>query len=250
MITRWNLASAGLIAGLVCALGAIPALANRLSDAQPGGSAGPVAIELFTSQGCSSCPPADALLERLATNPNVLALTRPVTYWDNLGWKDTLAREGNTNLQRAYAARGGVGAGVYTPQIMVQGTYGMVGSDEHAVRSYIAQARAHVGPAISVASQPDGSRTITIDGKAGPGDRVTVVALRSSVAVHIGRGENGGNQVRYTNVVVGEHVLANWSTNHAIVAVAAHLLHEDGADRAAVLVQQGSAGPILAARML
>ena len=70
----------------------------------------PVAVELFTSQGCSSCPPADALVERLAKEPNTIILTRPVTYWDRLGWKDTLAREANTQLQQAYARRGGRGA--------------------------------------------------------------------------------------------------------------------------------------------
>ena len=81
----------------------------------------PVAVELFTSQGCSSCPPADALLEALAKQPNIIAITRPVTYWDKLGWKDTLGRPENTRLQTAYAAKGKEGSGVYTPQTVVQG---------------------------------------------------------------------------------------------------------------------------------
>lgn len=74
------------------------------ADSRPAPRAAtPVAIELFTSQGCSSCPPADALVERLAKEPNTIVLTRPVTYWDRLGWKDTLAREANTELQQAYS---------------------------------------------------------------------------------------------------------------------------------------------------
>lgn len=251
MINRCNIVLAGGgIACLVGALSAVPALAGYPAYPRPMVSAAPVVLELFTSQGCSSCPPADALLARLATVPNLVAITRPVTYWDNLGWKDTLARSGNTALQRAYAARGGVGAGVYTPQIMVQGTYGVVGSNEGAVRGYLAQAQSRIGPAIWVTRKADGALTITIDGHAGPGDRVTVLALRSSVAVRIGRGENGGNQVHYTNVVVGEHVVGDWSSDHATFTVAARLLREGGADRAAVLVQQGASGPILAARML
>lgn len=71
----------------------------------------PVAVELFTSQGCSSCPPADAVMEKLARDPRVVAITRPVTYWDRLGWKDTLARPANTELQRDYTKRGIPGAG-------------------------------------------------------------------------------------------------------------------------------------------
>ena len=82
----------------------------------------PVLLELFTSQGCSSCPPADRLAERLTKEPGLLVISRPVTYWDRLGWKDTLAREENTQLQRAYAARGLAGEnGVFTPQIVIDG---------------------------------------------------------------------------------------------------------------------------------
>src|SRR3546814_12349614 len=89
----------GSIAGLVWLAGTDPALAPR-ADGAPA-----VLIELFTSQGCSSCPPADALFAKLAKEPGIVAISRPVTYWDRLGWKDTLPRPENTALQRAYGAR-------------------------------------------------------------------------------------------------------------------------------------------------
>ena len=212
--------------------------------------AAPVVVELFTSQGCSSCPPADALIARLAAEPGVVAITRPVTYWDNLGWTDTLARDENTRLQRAYAARGGVGSGVYTPQAMVQGTLGAVGSDEGDLRRLIAKARMQVGPTLTVARAADGMWTVALGGEAGRDARVTLVNLRSSVAVRIGSGENGGRVVRYSNVLVDEKRLGRWSGGPARFAVSPTMTRAPGADRAAVIVRQGDAGPILAARFL
>ena len=212
--------------------------------------AAPVVVELFTSQGCSSCPPADALIARLAAEPGVIAITRPVTYWDNLGWTDTLARDDNTRLQRAYAARGGVGSSVYTPQAMVQGTLGAVGSDEGDLRRLIAKARMQVGPTLTVARAADGMWTVALGGEAGRDLRVTLVNLRSSVAVRIGSGENGGRVVRYSNVLVDEKRVGRWLGGPARFAVSPTMTRAPGADRAAVIVRQGDAGPILAARFL
>ena len=124
----------------------------------------PVVIELFTSQGCSSCPPADMLARRLAKDPSLLVITRPVTYWDRLGWKDTLAREENTQLQRAYAAKGGEGAGVYTPQIVVNGDGAAVGSREGDIRSLVRRAD-RSGPRITAATHAKGGMTVTVSGK-------------------------------------------------------------------------------------
>ncbi len=103
----------------------------------------PVLVELFTSQGCNSCPPADELLGRLADRPNVLALSLPVTYWDMLGWKDTLATDTNTRRQKAYAQYMGRG-GVYTPQIIVDGVSDVVGSREGDVEAAIAKREAEI----------------------------------------------------------------------------------------------------------
>jgi hypothetical protein len=98
----------------------------------------PVVVELFTSQGCSSCPPADELLGRLSARRDVLAISLPITYWDMLGWKDTLASEANTRRQKAYARSMGHG-GIYTPQIIVDGVTDVVGSRDSEVEAAIAR---------------------------------------------------------------------------------------------------------------
>jgi hypothetical protein len=209
----------------------------------------PVAVELFTSQGCSSCPPADAVLARLARDPAIVAITRPVTYWDRLGWKDTLAREENTRLQRAYAARA-TANNVYTPQVVVQGGAGVVGSREAEVRRLVAQAGRMVGPSLRIVRSGGAPSAVLIDGTSARSATVTLVALRSSADVAIGRGENGGRHVRYTNVVRSERAIGDWSGGKARFAIPAGALNVAGADRYAVLVQERGAGPILAATYL
>jgi hypothetical protein len=210
----------------------------------------PVAVELFTSQGCSSCPPADALFERLVSEPNVIPITRPVTYWDRLGWKDTLAREANTNLQRAYAAKGGEGAGVYTPQAVVQGGSGVVGSSEAKLRGLIAAEKRIAGLDISAVRAADGGRSLRISGGSKENATVTLLALKSSVTVRIGKGENGGRNVRYTNVFVGEQLVGRWIGGQASLSIAGSAMNVDGADRYVVIIRTGTAGKILAARYI
>jgi hypothetical protein len=203
----------------------------------------PIVVELFTSQGCSSCPPADALVESLAKEPGIVAISRPVTYWDRLGWKDTLAREENTDLQRAYAAKGGAGAGVYTPQIMVQGRYGTVGSNQTEIRAFVRKAQQSAQAAVAV----NGS-VIAISGKGAGG--VTLVALQSSVPVRIGRGENSSRTIRYTNVVKAERRIGRWAGGTQTFTLPAGALNVAGADRYAVIVQVPGAGPVLAGHYL
>jgi len=111
--------------------------------AMAGSTKRPVIVELYTSQGCNSCPPADELLGRLADRPNVIAMSLPVTYWDMLGWKDTLATDANTKRQKAYAQYMGRG-GVYTPQIIVDGVSDVVGSRDSDVESAIARREAEI----------------------------------------------------------------------------------------------------------
>lgn len=113
------------------------------SAADAGSNHRPVVVELFTSQGCSSCPPADALLGRLSQRREVLAVSLPITYWDMLGWKDTLASESNTRRQKAYARVLGRG-GVYTPQMIVDGVDDVVGSREADVETAIARHAAQI----------------------------------------------------------------------------------------------------------
>lgn len=225
-------------------LGAL-ALLGAAASPRP---AHPVAVELFTSQGCSSCPPADVVLGKLAAESGVVAITRPVTYWDRLGWKDTLAVPANTALQRDYAMQRLPGAGVYTPGIVVQGRAGAVGSRETQVRALIKQAAGLAEPSLSIAAERGGGRRVTLGGT-GSGE-VVIVALRRAVDVVIGRGENGGRKVRYANVLVGETRVGKWRGGAASVAVPAAALEVAGADRYALLVRQPGGGPILAARYL
>jgi hypothetical protein len=209
----------------------------------------PVVIELFTSQGCSSCPPADMLAERLAKDDSLLVITRPVTYWDRLGWKDSLARPENTNLQRAYASKGNEGSGVYTPQIVVNGVDGAVGSREGDIRSLVRLTRKS-GPTIETENNARGELIVTIDGKSDFMAGVSLVALSSSETVRIGRGENGGRTLHYTNVVKSERNLGSWRGQPAHFVIATEHLNVNGADKYAVILQRPGAGPIVGAKLL
>src|SRR5512144_1822690 len=129
-----------LLIGGAAAAGVAVAAARVVPAKTLAPAEGPWAIELFTSQGCSSCPPADAFLGELAKRPDVLALSEHVDYWDYLGWKDPFASSENTQRQRAYSRRLGSGY-VYTPQMVVQGTGQIAGTDRHGVLELVARAR-------------------------------------------------------------------------------------------------------------
>ena len=211
----------------------------------------PVLIELFTSQGCSSCPPADRLAQRLDQEPGLVVISRPVTYWDRLGWKDTLALEDNTDLQYAYAERGLRGYnGVYTPQSVVSGSLGAVGSQEPQVRRLITAAAQKRDAAIR--ARGDATRGFGI-GLAGMTDReaeLVLIGVQSHAEVAIGRGENRGRRIAYTNVLKGERKITNWRGGKASYVIEASALNIPGADRYAMVLRQPGAGPVLAARWL
>lgn len=212
-------------------------------------AASPVLVELFTSQGCSSCPPADALAEKLAKEEGLVVVSRPVTYWDRLGWKDTLAREDNSRLQRAYAQRGIAGKnGVYTPQIVIDGKRGTVGSNEALVRQYIGHER-KAPAAISARTLEDGSLAVGVAG-AGTDAELVLLAMRSHVTVRIGAGENGNRAIGYTKVVVDEQVVAEWAGGKQGVHVKADRLKAPRADRYALVLREKDAGPVLASRLI
>lgn len=208
----------------------------------------PVVVELFTAQGCSSCPPADAALERFAQDPNVVAISRPVTYWDSLGWRDTLARPANTALQRAYAARRHSNE-VYTPQAIVQGTVALVGGRTGAIHRAIDETTARPAPGLRFENGA-GGRVLVLNGATPRPAEIRLLALRAQVPVAIGRGENGGRTVDYVNVVVAEDVIGAWRGGALRLQVPAARLRVPGADRYAIIVQEPDAGPILAAGFL
>jgi hypothetical protein len=171
-------------------------------------------LELFTSQGCSSCPAADKLLGELSRDPSLITLSLPVDYWDYLGWKDTLALHGHTSRERAYAETRG-DREVYTPQVVVNGLAHVIGSDRKAIEEAIAQTRNSAVPlklpvTMSVA---DGKISVTLPAAAGDqrSGEVWLCPISGKVEVAIERGENRGKTIAYTNVVRRWVKLGDWN---------------------------------------
>jgi hypothetical protein len=195
-------------------------------------------LELFTSQGCSSCPPADKLLGELMRDPTLIAFSLPVDYWDSLGWKDTLADPRNSARQRAYARSRG-DRNVYTPQVVVNGRAHLVGSDRAAIQRALASSRDAL-PVPVTAAVSGGKLSISIAAGNGAGE-VWVYALAREVPVAVGRGENRGRTVTYHNVARRWQKLGDWNGQAVSWNVPVSQLAVGGADTAAVLVQGGNA---------
>lgn len=235
-------------AGITAAVGLLPQHGEAQNSAAP---SEPVLIELFTSQGCSSCPPADRLAQRLDQEPGLVVISRPVTYWDRLGWKDTLALEENTDLQYAYAERGlGGYNGVYTPQSVVSGRLGAVGSQEPQVRRLVAAAAQDRDAAIRVRGDAAKGYGIGLAGMTSRAAELVLIGVDSHAEIAIGRGENRGRSVAYTNVLKGERLIASWSGGKASHVLEPGALNMRGADRYALVLREPGAGPVLAARWL
>ena len=204
-------------------------------------AAGPIVIELFQSQGCSSCPPANANVNALAAaRPDVLALSYAVTYWDQLGWKDTFAQPAFTERQRAYQ-RSGQSDGVYTPQVVINGRKALVGADRGGLnRAVAAVGPLRGGPAIV---RDPGGVTISA-GQGGPATVLVVTYDPRERAVPVKAGENTGRTLPHRNIVTALREAGVWNGKPLHVAVAAP---RDPALRTVVLVQKGAGGPLLAA---
>lgn len=230
-------------------LAALTLVAAPAADA---GGKRPVVVELFTSQGCSSCPPADAVLGHLADRKDVLALTLPVTYWDMLGWKDTLASEANTRRQKAYAAAMGRG-GVYTPQIIVDGVTDVVGSRETQVEAAISARRGDMHDVPVTLSLSPGAVHIgigTLPEKAGDDATVWLFHVLSRASVRIGAGENEGRNLDYRNIVRDVRAVALWKGQPLSLDIPRADQSSPGFDSIAVLVQEGAYGRVIGARMI
>ena len=204
----------------------------------------PVLIELFTSQGCNSCPPADALLGELAQRPGVLALAFHVDYWNGLGWSDPFSSKLATARQNDYAQRLGKRS-IYTPQLVVDGDRDAVGSDRADVTALItaAQRRAATGPAIEIATDDTGRRVVRLSG--GSAERATVwlAGYDRAHLTPVGRGENGGRTLTEYQVVRSLIRLGDWSG-----AAAQYPLPAVAAEGAILFVQPDRPGPMLAAQ--
>jgi hypothetical protein len=168
-----------------------------------------VVVELFTSQGCSSCPPAEALLIDLADHPNVLALAFHVDYWDRLGWADPYSSPEATQRQYDYAGHLGE-SNVYTPQIVVDGREAMIGSNRAQVLAAIDAALAYPGPAVSLSFRREGgSLAIGIGAGRGQG-RLLLVGFDPRIVTAVRRGENAGRKIEQANVVRSVETVAEW----------------------------------------
>lgn len=202
-------------------------------------AAHPTVIELYQSQGCSSCPPAIKNLNALADRPDVLTLTFAVTYWDNLGWKDTFASPAQTDRQWAYA-RGFKHDQVWTPQVIVDGRSDVVGAQHGQIEGLLANTPARKGPDLALAAD-----SVTIVGGTAPAGGADVWLVRydpRTIAVAVHGGENNGRTIGHRNVVKQLVKVGHWTGTPAAIklpAAATGLL-------TAVLVQTPG-GPILAA---
>jgi hypothetical protein len=213
-------------------------------------------MELFTSQGCSSCPPADKLLGELAEREDVLALSLPVDYWDYLGWKDTLASHDFSERQREYSQARGDGE-VYTPQAVINGSVGIVGSDRKVVEAALKRATEQGFPVPIGLSAGEDAVTVKIGAAANAAaNRGTIwlVMYDRSVTVPIERGENSGRTITYSNVVRKLRPIAMWKGEAMTIDLPRSEMNQAKVARCAVLLQSeksgGLPGPILGAGSL
>lgn len=168
----------------------------------------PVVVELFTSQGCSSCPPADAVLSELAKRPDVLALSFHVDYWDRLGWKDPFSSPTATRRQRAYGDQFRLRS-IYTPQIVVDGKAEMVGSDKRAVTGAIAAAKPAQLADISLQRDASGVRAHVGPNGLPDEARVQLVGYVRGHTTRVTAGENAGRRLPNSNIVVSYDLLGH-----------------------------------------
>jgi hypothetical protein len=197
---QWHaVLAAGLLAALAVA-GPLPA----------GAETRPIVVELFTSQGCSSCPPADALLRELARRDDVLALGFHISYWDRLGWKDPLSSEASTERQRGYARRLN-GGQVYTPQIVVEGSSDLVGSNRAAVLKALSEARPVTAAAVAFAPDRRSVRIGPGTGTDSASGSVLLVRFVRHQTTQVAAGENAGRVLQDANGVRSLTVLGEWT---------------------------------------
>jgi hypothetical protein len=225
-------------------LGLLGSISAALILATTSAIADPRAIlELFTSQGCSSCPPADKLLAELRNDASLLTLSLPIDYWDYLGWKDTLAMPGHTARQKAYSQVRG-DREVYTPQVVVNGVAQALGSDRGEIEKAVAQSHANLTTLSVPVRVAIANERVTVTVPNGSGDAVAgdvwLCPLSRSIAVGIGRGENRGRTITYTNVVRRWVKLGTWTGKSETYTVPVDAIKFAGIDAIAVMLQGGS----------
>jgi hypothetical protein len=199
-------------------------------------------IELFTSQGCSSCPAADKLAGELARDPSLVVMSLPIDYWDYLGWKDTLAIPGHTKRQRAYSKVRG-DREVYTPQAVINGVAHVLGSDKSAIEGAITQTRSHDTLALRVGLSMSGDQiSVSVPAtKSGLAKgEVWLCPITRNAEVTIERGENKGHTNVYHNVVRRWVKLGEYTGAARTFTVPKQDVTAVGGDAVAVVVQSGT----------
>jgi hypothetical protein len=207
-----------------------------------------VVLELYTSQGCSACPPADALLPKLAEMPGVIALALHVDYWDYLGWKDSFGKVQFTKRQKSYA-RALHNRRLYTPQVVIQGQEIVVGHKEGKILQTLGTFMAEPSPIDLKVSRSTGGLVIEATGRGavveGPFD-IQLVKFLESAEIDIEAGENEGRRVTYTHIVTDWETIAHWDGVEPLRLD----LAADPDEPVAVIVQEAGTGPVVTAAEL
>ena len=208
-------------------------------------------VELFTSQGCSSCPPADKVLGELAQDKSVIALSLPIDYWDYLGWKDTLADSRFSARQKAYSHMRG-NRGVYTPQVIVNGTTDVLGSDRIAIENAAKGTQKNDGVmSVPITMTTSGSQiNVSVAEAGGRSGEIWICAVSKQVPITISRGENRGQHITYHNVVRNVLKVGDWNGKAGSWTVPLENITREGVDAVAVYIQDGNRdkpGPMLGA---
>ena len=205
----------------------------------------PVVLELFTSQGCSSCPPADALLHEFAKENGIIPLAFHVDYWDYIGWKDTFSKPSFTNRQRQYARAMGEQM-IYTPQIIINGSVHLVGNDRAAIMQSVKKSVAK--PRIADLQTQINAQQITVHLSNGQNGQYEIrhITYRPKSTITITRGENAGRTIEYANVVTSHQIIGEWNGRGDLtVDTAASQI-----DRNVILLQRKGHGEIVAAALV
>jgi hypothetical protein len=211
-------------------------------------------VELFTSQGCSSCPPADKIIGELAKDPSIIAMSMPIDYWDYLGWKDTLADARFSARQKAYSRMRG-DREVYTPQAVINGSTHVIGSDRTGIEEAIdTTLKGNEVMSVPVTMTQSGKQlTVSVAASKVPAaahGEVWICSISKSVPVSIARGENRGRELTYYNVVRSLVKVGDWNGTPGSWTLPLDNVEREGVDAAVAYVQDGSRdkpGPMLGA---
>ena len=237
-----------LFLGAVTAFSLITGSSLALADDPPAEGSQQVVVELYTSQGCSSCPPADKILGELANQPNVIPLSLNVDYWDYLGWRDTLGSSKHTKRQKQYAASRG-SRQVYTPQMIINGHLDVVGSQRGKVMAAVKKEQTTTLRVPMKISET--SKEITIDVGDSPNSQlmskatIWVLVTSPKVSIPIERGENRGRKITYHNVVRQLVPAGMWNGKAIRITLPKDGLGMSGNRDCIVLLQKGNVGKII-----